>query len=221
VAELPFVDRSFELCFVLGTLQMSAVERNFPGSRFTDAEVDALFGRSIARRSRERLATFEREIASATSRDEWRDISTSIAGSAGAFAKGLYTASALSLHVAYPFCDMALREWVYHEVPAEQMVDPVTRTNKVLVRRHIATRFKDLPYVQKKGSFRFDLRGLAARRFDAVHHFACDARGVLPGAAQWLERNRHRMDNKYHASKFYLLAVVLPWLVRHRVGVGA
>jgi hypothetical protein len=46
-------------------------------------------------------------------------------------------------------------------------------------------------------------------------------RGVLPGAAQWLERNRHRMDNKYHASKFYLLAVVLPWLVRHRVGVGA
>jgi hypothetical protein len=218
---LPFVDRSFELCFVLGTLQMNAVERNFPGSRFTDAEVDALFGRSIARRSRERLATFEQEIASATSPDEWRDISTSIAGSAGAFAKGLYTASALSLQVAYPFCDMALREWVYHEVPAEQMVDPVTRTNKVLVRRHIATRFKDLPYVQKKGSFRFDLRGLAAHRFDAVHQFAREARGVLPGAVQWLERNRHRMDNKYHASKFYLLAIVLPWLVRHRTGADA
>lgn len=216
VAELPLVDRSFELCFVLGTLQMNAVERNFPGSRFTDAEVDALFGRSIAGDSRQRLATFEREIASATSRDEWRDISTSIAGSAGAFAKGLYTASALSLQVAYPFCDMALREWVYHQVPAEQMIDPVTRANKVLVRRHIATRFADLPYVQKKGSFRFDVRGLAARRFDVVHDFAREARGVLPGAAQWLERNRHRMDNKYHASKFYLLAVVMPWLLRHR-----
>ena len=221
VAELPFVDRSFELCFVLGTLQMNAVERNFPGSRFTDAEVDALFGRSIARRSRERLATFEQEIASATSPDEWRDISTSIAGSAGAFAKGLYTGSALGLQVAYPFCDMALREWVYHEVPPEQMIDPVTRTNKVLVRRHIATRFKDLPYVQKKGSFRFDLRGLAAQRFDVVHQFARDARDVLPGAVQWLERNRHRMDNKYHASKFYLLAVVLPWLVRHRMGANS
>lgn len=216
VAELPLVDRSFELCFVLGTLQMNAVERNFPGSRFTDSEVDALFGRSIAGDSRQRLATFEREIASATSRDEWRDISTSIAGSAGAFAKGLYTASALSLQVAYPFCDMALREWVYHQVPAEQMIDPVTRANKVLVRRHIATRFADLPYVQKKGSFRFDVRGLAARRFDVVHDFAREARGVLPGAAQWLERNRHRMDNKYHASKFYLLAVVMPWLLRHR-----
>lgn len=220
VAELPLVDRSFELCFVLGTLQMNAVERNFPGSRFTDAEVDALFGRSIAGDSRQRLATFEREIASATSRDEWRDISTSIAGSAGAFAKGLYTASALSLQVAYPFCDMALREWVYHQVPAEQMIDPVTRANKVLVRRHIATRFADLPYVQKKGSFRFDVRGLAARRFDVVHDFAREARGVLPGAAQWLERNRHRMDNKYHASKFYLLAVVLPWLLRHRADAG-
>ena len=220
VAELPLVDRSFELCFVLGTLQMNAVERNFPGSRFTDAEVDALFGRSMAARSRERLATFEREISSATTRDEWRDISTSIAGSAGAFAKGLYTASALDLQVAYPFCDMALREWVYHQVPPEQMIDPVTRTNKVLVRRHIATRFADLPYVQKKGSFRFDLRGLAARRFDVVHGFARSAREVLPGAADWLERNRHRMDNKYHASKFYLLAIVLPWLLRHRVGTG-
>jgi hypothetical protein len=31
---------------------------------------------------------------------------------------------------------------------------------------------------------------------------------------QWLERNRPRLDNKYHASKFYLLAVVLPWLCR-------
>jgi hypothetical protein len=29
------------------------------------------------------------------------------------------------------------------------------------------------------------------------------------------------MDNKYHASKFYLLAVVLPWLVRHRMGANS
>jgi hypothetical protein len=38
---------------------------------------------------------------------------------------------------------------------------------------------------------------------------------VLPGAPAWLERHRQRLDNKYDASKFYLLAVVLPWLDHH------
>ena len=55
-----------------------------------------------------------------------------------------------------------LREWVYREVPLDQLIDPVTRTSKVLMRKYIATRFDDLPYVsRKKGSFRFDLCGLA------------------------------------------------------------
>jgi hypothetical protein len=35
----------------------------------------------------------------------------------------------------------------------------------------------------------------------------------MPGAARWLERNRGRMANKFFASKFYLLAVTLPWLL--------
>jgi asparagine synthetase B (glutamine-hydrolysing) len=113
LAELPLVDKSFELCFVLGTLQMNAIERVFPGSRFTDAEVDALFGKPMSEASRSRLDTFRQEIATATSPDEWRDMSTSIAGSAGAFAKGLYTCSALGMQAAYPFCDVRFREWVY------------------------------------------------------------------------------------------------------------
>ena len=108
-----------------------------------------------------------------------------------------------------------LREWVYREVPSHQSIDPVTRANKVLVRRHIAARFGQLPYVARKGSFRFDLCGLAKDRFEQVHAFASQASDVLPGAAAWLERNRDRLDNKYHASKFYLLAIVLPWLVQH------
>ncbi|UHQ18585.1 asparagine synthase-related protein [Lysobacter sp. KIS68-7] len=216
LAEMPFVERNFELCFLLGTLQMESIERVFPGSRFTDAEVDELFGRPMSQESYKRLDVFREEIATAASQDEWRDISTSIAGSAGAFAKGLYTCSALGMHAAYPFCDVRFREWVYREVPPHQMIDPESRVNKVLVRSHIATRFPELPYVRKKGSFRFDLRGLASSRFDTVHDFAVQARDVLPGAVTWLERNRHRLGNKYHASKFYLLAVVLPWIQLHR-----
>ena len=216
IAELPLVDRSFQLCFMLGTLQMNAIERVFPGSRFSDDEVDGLFGRPIARESRARLALFNDEIASATSLWEWRDMSMSIAGSAGAFAKGLYTASAMSMHAAYPFCDHALREWIHREVPRDQKVDPVTHVNKMLIRRHIASRFGELPYVRRKGSFRFDLCGLGAQRFERVRDYAGQVRDLLPGAVPWLDRNRQRLDNKYHASKFYLLAVVLPWLAHHR-----
>lgn len=219
ISELPLVDRSFELCFVLGSLQMNAIERVFPGSRFTDGEVDSLFGRDMSRESKARLALFTDEIASATSAWEWRDMSMSIAGSAGAFAKGLYAAHALSLHAAYPFCDRNLREWVHNEVPRRQKVDPETRVNKLLIRQHIATRFGELPYVRNKGSFRFDLRGLAAQRFDSVRDYAQEVADLLPGATSWLDRNRRRLDNKYHASKFYLLAVVLPWLAaRKRIG---
>ena len=210
---LPLVGRSFELCFVLATLQMNAIERVFPGSRFNDAEVDALFGEAMACRSRARLMVFSEEIASATSSWEWRDMSMSIAGSAGSFAKGLFSTHALSLRAAYPFCDRNLREWIHHQVPRQQKIDPDTLLNKVLVRRHIATRFQQLPYVRMKGSFRFDLCGLAARRFDQVREFALQARDELPGAVRWLDQNRGRMHNKYHASRFYLLAVILPWLV--------
>jgi asparagine synthetase B (glutamine-hydrolysing) len=216
VAELPFVDRSFRLCFGLSTLQMDPVERIFPGSRFTDAEVDALFGRKIAEASKSRLAPFRAEIDSVSSRDELKTMAITIEEGSSAFAKGLYTTSALSLKSAYPFCDKTLREWVYRNVPLDQLMDRATSTNKILVRRHIAKHFSGLPYLERKGSFRFNLCGLAKDRFEQVHAFAIQGRDVLPGAADWLERNRGRLQNKYHASKFYLLAIVLPWVVRDR-----
>ena len=77
----------------------------------------------------------------------------------------------------------------------------------------LARRFEQLPYVAAKGSFRFDLCGLARQRFDQVHDFALHAQALLPGAPRWLETHRHHLGNKYFASKFYLLAIVLPWLI--------
>jgi len=212
MVDMPLVDRSFALCFGLATLQMDHVERIFPGSRFLDSEVDALFGYPISSRSRERQ-TFRPELDSASSADELRAIAITVEEATSAFAKGLYITNALSLRAAYPFCDSLLRDWVYRQVPADQMIDPESRANKVLVRKHIRMRFDELPYVSKKGSFRFDLSGLAKCRYDAVYAFAEEARDVLPGATKWLERNRSRLGNKYHASKFYLLAIVLPWIV--------
>ena len=97
VADLPLVDRSFTLCFALATLQMDPVERIFPGSRFTDAEVDELFGSGIARQSRARLETFRPEIRSVSSADELRTMMITIEESASAFAKGLYVTSALGV----------------------------------------------------------------------------------------------------------------------------
>jgi hypothetical protein len=213
--DLPLVRGNFKLCYLLSTLQMDPTERGFPGSRFTDAEVDELLGHDVSRHSRARLAPFQAEFDSAETADEQFAMMLTVAGGTGGFAKGIYTASALSLRTAYPFCDPQLREWVYRQVPKHLLVDPVTRTSKVLMRQHIATRFEELPYVSRKGSFRFDLCGLARQRFEQVHGFAVETRDVMPGAAPWLERNRGRLDNKYHASKFALLAMILPWIHSH------
>ncbi len=204
------IGRSFKFCYALGTLQMNSFERFYPGSRFTDAETDELLGRPIASRSRQRLETFRENIAAADSWEARRQISVGILESA-VYAKGMYAAEALSLRLVYPYCDKRLRDWVFHEVPDDRLIGP-GGVNKVLVRQHIAQYFQELPYVTAKGSFRFDLCGLARQRFDQVHAFAVQTRALLPGASRWLEIHRDRLDNKYFASKFYLLAVILPWL---------
>lgn len=210
-----YLDRNFELSYLLSTLQMDPFERSFPGSRFTDSEVDALFGRKMAQQSKARLARFIPAISAAGSLTEQLSITLDIMATPGGIAKGTYTTAALSLRVAYPYCDAELRHWITQEVPPEQRMDARKGINKVLVREHIARRFPQLPYVLAKGSFRFDLRKLAQQRFEQVYDYSLQARDVLPGAPVWLTRHRHRMNNKYHASKFYLLAIALPWISRH------
>jgi len=206
------VRHSFVACFVLATLGMDPFERYFPGSRFSDAEVDRLLGRPVAAQSRQRLHVFREELAAARTIEARKRVTLAIVEAGAGFPKGQYTTSALGLRQAYPFCDAQLAEWVYREVPDAQLIDRDGH-NKPLVRKHIARRFGELPYVRAKGCFRFDLCGLAAERFEQVHGFAVEARDLLPGAARWLEESRDHMDNKFFASKFYLLAVVLPWLL--------
>lgn len=213
--------RSFELSYLLTTLQMHPFERGFPGSRFTDAEVDSLFGREISARSKARLARFAPAFAQAGGLPEQLSITLDIMACPGGIAKGLYTAAALQLRVTYPYCNRELWEWVTNKVPPEQRMDVHTGVNKVMVREHIARRFPKLPYVAAKGSFRFDVRDLARQRFDQVHAFAGQMQDLLPGARDWLERHRDRLQNKCEASKFYLLAVVLPWLQAHATGLPA
>ena len=205
------VSHNFRLSYVLGTLQMDGFERCFPGSRFSDVEVDALFGYPIAARSRQRLEVFRNDIAAAKTMEARRRIAATIV-EAATFGKGMYTASARALQLAYPNCDARLCDWIFHEVPDALLIGP-GGVNKVLVRQHIAKHFRKLPYVQAKGCFRFDLCGLARERFDQVHAFAVAGRALLPGAPRWLDSHRHRLGNKYFASKFYLLAITLPWLL--------
>jgi hypothetical protein len=132
----------------------------------------------------------------------------------------MYAASAMSLRVVYPYCDEQLRDWIFHHVPHELLIGRGS-VNKVLVRKHIAQRFQHLPYVNAKGSFRFDLCGLAQQRFDQVYEFALQTQALLPGAPRWLKIHRGRLDNKYFASKFYLLAITLPWLQSRMHGAAS
>lgn len=215
VEDSDWFNQSFELKYLFATLQMDPLERGFPGSRFTDAEVDALCGRPIAHLSKARLARFTPELAASSDLREQMSITLDIMSCPGGIGKGLYTAAAQSLHVAYPYCDPRLWHWITSEVPPEQRMDLRRGISKVLVREHISRRFGQLPYVRSKGSFRFNLRDLARQRFDQVHEYSQRMRDILPGAPDWLERHRHRLHNKYDASKFYLLAVILPWLDVH------
>ena len=208
-----WLGRNFKLSYLLSTLQMDPLERGFPGSRFTNAEVDELFGQQIAHHSQERRARFASAMSAASDMTEQSAITLDIMAGPGGFAKGMYTAAALSLRIAYPYCNPQLWQWITRDVPPEQRMDK--GVSKVVVREHIAKRFPNLPYVAAKGSFRFNLRGLAKQCFEQVHGYSERTRDVLPGAQAWLERNRRRMDNKYDASKFYLLATVLPWLDMH------
>jgi len=215
VMETDWFSESFRLKYLFATLQMDPFERGFPGSRFMDSEVDELFGHQIAHRSKARLARFTPAMAASRDLREQMSITLDIMSCAGGIGKGLYTAAAQSLHIAYPYCDPRLWQWLTNEVPPEQRMDSHNGIGKVLVREHIGRRFGSLPYVSSKGSFRFNLRDLARQRFGQVHEISTRMRDILPGAPTWLERHRHRLHNKYHASKFYLLAVILPWLELH------
>ncbi|WP_233842823.1 asparagine synthase-related protein [Dyella sp. 2HG41-7] len=207
----PFINRSFKLCYALGTLQMNPFERHFPGSRFSDGEVDELFGWNVSKCSRKRMEAFHDDMEAAESAEALHRMVLVVLEAAG-FAKGMYTAKAMGLKLAYPYCDVPFCEWVFNSLPNDRLIGP-GGVNKVLMRRYIAQRFDKLPYVQNKGSFRFDVLGLAKQRYEQVHAFALLAQGLLPGASKWLEEHRHCLDNKFFASKFYLLAVTLPWLL--------
>lgn len=214
VADWATPTRWFRLSYAIGTLQMNAFERIFPGSRFSDGETDELLGRPLAWASRQRLELFRSEIAAATRLERRRALAATIV-EAATFGKGMYVADALGLQLAYPYCDPGLAAFVLREVPLHWRIG-TDGTNKRLVRAHIAQHFDRLPYVRGKGCFRFDVCQLARLRFEQVHALARGCSGLLPGARPWLEANRHRLGNKYHASKFYLLAVLLPWLQAHR-----
>lgn len=204
------VSRNFRLCVVLATLGMSRFERYFPGSRFSDAEVDALLGRALAAQSRRRVDVFQADLDAAGSTEAVRRLSLVI-GESAHLAKGMYSAAATSLQLAYPYADPAFRDWVFKDVPDELLIGP-GGVNKVLMRQYIDQYFHDLPYVKAKGCFRFDLCGLAQQRFEQVYDVAQQMHALLPGAPRWLETHRDRLDNKFFASKFYLLAMILPWL---------
>jgi hypothetical protein len=213
VFRLRLVNQSFRLCVALSTLQMDRFERYFPGSRFSDAEVDALFGFDISASSRQRAQIFHNDIAAAKSPEAVRRLAL-VVGEASHLGKGMHAAHATSLRLAYPYADPQFRDWIFNQVPDDRLIGR-GGVSKVLMRQYIAQHFDELPYVKAKGSFRFDLCRLASRRFDQVYAYADELKALVPGAAHWLGTHRRLMGNKYFASKFYLLAVILPWLLSH------
>jgi asparagine synthetase B (glutamine-hydrolysing) len=204
---------SFTACYLLSTLAMHGAERWFPGSRFDARTVSGLVG---ARWTEQALARWAALAPAFRNRDrhQRRDVAIALSEAAGGFLKGRVATTAAGLRVAYPFADPSWVAWAAC-LPEHARIDRDRGLNKRIVRQHVQHALGELPYVRRKGSFRFDLRGLARDRFDAVRSMADDVRHVLPGAPAWLDRNRPWLGNKFHASRFYLLAVLVPWLRVH------
>ena len=209
--QVPGVRKSFHACYLLSTLAMTETQRIFPASRFSDREADSIMGRNISSSSRARLEGVVQQNSAA--KRSYRDFLLTLKEIGGAAAKGSYAAAAYDVPVIFPFMDRGIVDWVITQLPTGLRYEPNSAVNKVIVRQHIYRHLGHLPYVQKKGCFRFDLTSFATTHFDMLadmassHH--CD---VLPGAKRWLTRHRKDMSNKYFASKFYLLAILLPWI---------
>ena len=210
---MPLINKSFKACYLLSTLELDKLERFFPGSRFTVSEINQLLGNNRTLKLKGRTDLFEEEFSSTSSLVEKRSIALSILEAGGAFAKGRFCADSYDMRVIYPFCDDDLASYIKC-LPLEFRM--IKKTNKVLVRKHIEKHFINLPYVASKGSFRFNLVDFAQNSFDQVFTFAESNDDILPGAKKWLLSNREHLGNKYFASKFYLLAIVLPWLSHHK-----
>lgn len=211
ICGLPGVRRSFLACYFLSTLTMIEAQRTLPASRFADQEVDSIMGREMSTLSRRRMEIVVSQ--SSAAKKFRRSLLLAMKEIGGAAAKGTYAAAAYDIPVIFPFMDRQMVGWTREKLPAWLRRDPHSSINKVVVRQHIDRHLGVLPYVEKKGCFRFDLVTLATTHFDVVMDMAKSTRNdVLPNAERWLIGHRKDMTNKYFASKFYLLAVLLPWI---------
>lgn len=210
---LPFFRNSFKACYAISTLELTQFERFFPGSRFGIDEIAGLFSHSHHINPNLRSDLFMDDFNNISSADSQRAFALAILEAGGAFAKGRFSAHSYGMNVVYPFCDDNLALYVSKLPKAFKYEGGV---NKIIVRHHISKHFKHLPYVSSKGSFRFNLTKFAAEAFDQVFHYAELNAETLPGARNWLIKNRLYLNNKFFASKFYLLAIVLPWLYQQQ-----
>jgi asparagine synthetase B (glutamine-hydrolysing) len=211
--QMPLINRNFKACYLLSTLELSKLERFFPGSRFSLPEIENLFDSKFKVSPNPRSNIFLSDYSNSRTLEEKRAIALSILEAGGAFAKGRLSTESFGMNVLYPFCNDEIARFMC-SLPQKYKMNK--ETNKIIVRKHIEYYFKDLPYVKTKGSFRFNLVNFANTSFDQVFHFAELNQQTLPGAKNWLIKNKPHLDNKYFASKFYLLAIILPWLHFHQ-----
>ena len=162
VSELPLVDQQLQALLCLATLQMTLSSERFP-ARASPMPKSTSCSDGTSQAFQRRLAPFLPEIALGDGFGRVARQYRLDRRPTDAFAKGLYTCSALRMQAAYPFCDALFREWVYREVPPDQLIDPKNQDEQGAGPQSYRHAIRQLPYVEAKGSFRFDLRGLAGK----------------------------------------------------------
>lgn len=202
-----------KLGYILNRMSIPPHERMFPGSRFTDKEIERL-GLNPGSAARARL---EDVLASKLPLQamEIRTAAAVMQEASAGFQKGEIVADIYGASVRYPLADEKLCSFV-ERLPPRMRFDERRRVNKVLMREIIQDGLGDLQYSRTKGSFRFDVERFVRLNSAALReslrsvgfgeHEIQSINGVIHGSS------------KGEASKAFLLSMASTWMERRGIG---
>lgn len=209
VAEAPALgDRA---SYALKSLLMYPVERALAGSRPSPCRVRELL--PGAGRFSGWAAALDRELRSRSPVDRRAFVRGRTFDFGMTMPKARLAAAFHGAAAVFPYCDRGVVEHCFH-LPRADRYDLASATNKLELRKLLASRIGDAPYLATKGSFRYDVRRFVEVNDEVVARELVAAEEILPGVTKLGRFYRARRRNYVHAYMLTSLFMVAAWLRR-------
>jgi asparagine synthetase B (glutamine-hydrolysing) len=204
-------DAGARLAYVWKTMQMYPAERCLAGSRLAPSTVRRLIpSETLFLRH---FAAVDRKWRHRSPVDFRSFVRGRIFDGAMTIPKGRLAAASVGARAVYPYCDAELIDFYFH-LPRADRYDESTRTNKTALRRLLAEELGSSPYLDRKGSFRFDVVRFVAVNESRIRAEIERARPLLRDLDRWSGFLFGRKSNYVHAYELVTLFMFCAWLVR-------